>query len=183
MKRGDGRPLQECEFKQYAGLPMTSELAKILWSYNPLTGALIWNGDAHARHAKKGDQAGTINFHGYRVVTFYGKKFKTSRLAFLIMTGEWPPTLAEHENAIRSDDRWENLRNATQSENMCNKSTMSNNKLGIKGVSQSKDGKFHAYICFAGKRKNLGTFATAELAKSAYDCAAQEWHGEFSRAA
>lgn len=162
---------------------MTAGLARILWDYDPILGTLTWKGTAHNRYAKKGDVAGTINVHGYRMVTFYGKKFKTSRLAFLIQTDAWPPDIAEHKNADRADDRWENLRQATQSQNMCNKSTMSNNKLGIKGVCQNKNGTFSAYICMRGKRKNLGTFVTSALAKSAYDDAAKEWHGEFARAA
>lgn len=183
MKRGRGRPLPDCEFKQYSGLPMTADLAKILWDYDSLTGILTWNGCAHSRYAKKGDRAGSIGGHGYRMVTFYGKKYKVSRLAFLMMTGAWPPDLAEHKNTIRSDDRWENLRPANQSQNLGNTRTRSDNKLGVKGVSQGPDGKYYAYICRLGKRKNLGGFATVELAKSAYDTAALEWHGEFARAA
>jgi hypothetical protein len=183
MNRGKGRPLSEGDFKQYQGLTMTADLARLIWDYDPETGVLTWKGCAHTRWAKKGDRAGTINAHGYRVITFYGKKLKASRIAFLIMTGSYPDLIAEHENTNRSDDRWDNLRNANQGQNMCNKSTMSNNKLGIKGVCQTKEGKFHAYICFKGKRKNLGTFDTAEGAKLAYDTAAIEWHGEFARAA
>lgn len=180
-QRGKGAPLTECEFAKYRGEPMTADLARILWDYDTITGVLMWKGDAHRRHAKKGDVAGTIGFHGYRIVTFYGKKFKTSRLAFLIVTGDWPPVVAEHKNGNRADDRWENLRLATQSQNMCNKSTMSNNKLGIKGVSQNRYGKYLAFICFNRKRKSLGSYDTPEEAKSAYDAAAKEWHGEFAR--
>lgn len=182
-QRGKGIPLTACEFSKYRDLPMTADLARILWDYEPLAGTLRWKGNAHYRHARKGDIAGTIDGHGYRIVTFYGKKFKTSRLAFLIMTGAWPPELAEHKNTIRSDDRWINLRPANQGQNLGNARTRSDNKLGVKGVSQGPDGKYYAYICAKGKRKNLGGFCSIELAKSAYDTAAKEWHGEFARSA
>lgn len=182
MRRGKGRPLVPGDFKAYENTPMTQELARRLWTYDPETGDFFWNGSPR-QGVFKGDKTGVVGFHGYRILCFYGKKYKCSRIAFLMMVGRYPVGIAEHKNADRADDRWENLREATQSQNMCNKSTMSNNKLGLKGVSQGPDGKYYAYICLHGKRKNLGGFSSPELAKSAYDTAAKEWHGELARAA
>lgn len=161
---------------------MTAELARKIWSYDPMTGLFHWEGSPRFG-IFKGDEAGVIGFHGYKVLSFYGKKFKASRLAFLFMTGKFPEELAEHKNTIRSDDRWENLRSANQGQNLGNARIRSDNKLGVKGVSQGSDGKYYAYICAKGKRKNLGGFSSIESAKTAYDTAAKEWHGEFARSA
>lgn len=37
------------------------------------------------------------------------------------MTGDWPKDQIDHINRIKSDDRWENLREATQSQNSYNR--------------------------------------------------------------
>ena len=49
-----------------------------------------------------------------------------------------------------------------------------NNKLGMRGVSMTKRGKFVAFIYFKKVRQYLGTFDTAEEAKAAYDEAWEE---------
>lgn len=155
--------------------------AKALWSYDPSTGALVWLVKPHARMAK-GSRAGTVNSHGYWVVTWKGKKYKTSRLAFLLMEGRWPDPEADHKNGDTADDRWVNLREADRSQQLTNTRVRSDNALGIKGVSlDPREGKFYAHICKNGKRKNLGGYSTAAEAKAVRDAAARASHGEFWR--
>jgi hypothetical protein len=101
--------------------------------------------------------------------------FFAHRLAYFYVMGEWPPHFMDHVNGLRSDNRWGNIRQATQQENM------QNMKFGTKailpGVSPSTNGRaFRANITSRGKRLCLGTFATPELAHAAYIQAKRIYH-------
>lgn len=50
-----------------------------------------------------------------------------------------------------------------------NKEVYANNKLGIRGVSLTLNGKYKAQIQFEGKKVAIGTFATQEEASAAYE--------------
>lgn len=161
---------------------ITAEEARELWSYDPLTGELRWR-VARGTKMAAGSLAGTIGNWGYRVLSLHGKKYRASRIIWLIVTGEHPAHEVDHENTNRADDRWDNLRPADRSQQLCNTKVRSDNILGVKGVSPTAWG-YGAFICFRGKRKNLGSnFATIAEAKAAYDAAAREQHGEFARSA
>jgi hypothetical protein len=86
----------------------------------------------------------------------------------------------QHANRNRSDNRWDNLRDATPSENGGNKGVSKNNKLHIKGVSRTPSGKFRADIRLNRKNTYLGRFDTAESAAAAYATAAENYFGEFA---
>jgi HNH endonuclease len=163
---------------------MTAELAHSLWFYEWESGALVWR-DSPRIGKKAGMRAGTIGSHGYWIVTFEGKKYRASRIIWLMVNGRWPLPEIDHQNGNRADDRFNNLREATRTEQLGNTRVRVDNSLGVKGVSPSSHspGKFCAFICRGGKRKNLGTFSTIMAARAAYDAAAVEWHGQFSRSA
>jgi hypothetical protein len=111
--------------------------------------------------------------------TFY----RAARLAWLYMTGEWPPIDVDHENNDPSDDRWKNLRLATELENARNKDVRNDSVTGIKGVQYRKlSGQYVARITVDGIRIYLGSFTTKERAAIAYLNAAIKYHGEFAKA-
>jgi len=111
-----------------------------------------------------------------------GRSYCSGPLAFLWMTGRWPTNEIDHKNRNRSDDRWENLRPATCSQNHGNTIHNRNNNLGIKGVCyEAKRGKFKAYIQIDGRSVNLGRFDTAQQAQATYEVAAIKYFGEFAR--
>jgi hypothetical protein len=88
----------------------------------------------------------------------------------------------DHINGNTLDNRKENLRLATHSQNMFNKRPRVNAASPYKGV-ESSDGTvrpWRARITFGGKRRHLGSFATEEEAALAYDHAARESFGEFA---
>jgi hypothetical protein len=50
-----------------------------------------------------------------------------------MMTGEWPKTQIDHINLDKADNRWCNLREATQSQNFANTRILASNGSGFKG--------------------------------------------------
>ena len=101
-----------------------------------------------------GDVAGYVAPGGYRRIGIDGRYHQASRLAWLFMTGEHPLFEIDHINRIKSDDRFNNLRNTTRSENLKNQSIRSNNTSGVTGVRQiKKTGSWAAYIKSGDTRK------------------------------
>jgi hypothetical protein len=109
--------------------------------------------------------------------------YKSSRLAWFYMTGEWPPLDVDHEENNSSNDKWSNLRLANSLQNAWNKTLRGDNASGFKGVYlQQSSGKYHARIGVRGRKIHLGLFHTKENAAIAYINAAIKYHGEFARA-
>jgi hypothetical protein len=100
---------------------------------------------------------------------------------FILGLGAGDPQ-TDHRNGNGLDNRRENLRRCTNSENNRNKGKQCNNKSGFKGVSwDKKDRRWIARIKTDSVYKYLGGFKTPELASEAYKQAAVEFHGEFAR--
>jgi hypothetical protein len=88
----------------------------------------------------------------------------------------------DHINRDQGDDRFSNLRPATQSQNSAN--TRGWAKSGFKGVTTAPQwaklkNKWMAQIVVHKKRRHLGMFPTPEAAHDAYCEAAKEAFGEF----
>lgn len=157
---------------------LTQEYLKSILRYDPETGLFTWI-VTFSNRCKTGQLAGGLQNHGYWRIRINKKDYQAHRLAWLYMIGEWPKSDIDHINTIKSDNRWCNLREATEIQNAHNRSYQINNKLGVKGVSIHKPtGKFIAYIKLNQRQKNLGLFETLEEAKMAYDKAA-EAQGDF----
>ena len=83
----------------------------------------------------------------------------------------------DHINGDKLDNRRENLRSATQSQNSMN--SRIKNKTGYKGVTKTNQ-KWGAQIKVNGQQIWLGTFNTPEEAHDAYREAAEQYFGEFA---
>ena len=94
-----------------------------------------------------------------------------------------PPGMqTDHINGNGLDNRKENLRSCTRTQNKANVKMNRNNKSGYKGVSREKKRKtWRAHIRIGGKGRALGRFDILEEAARAYDRAAREKFGEFAR--
>lgn len=168
-----------------------AELARKLFTYEPSTGVLRWRADRvvelrnHSQvKAKGGVEAGWSTSDGYRQVRFRGRKRKATSIIWLIVTGKPPKGQVDHVNGMKNDDRWENLRLASASQNRCNVSKYKNNTSGHKGVSWSEQkGKWRATIRIHNKQKHLGFFDDPKVAAQAYAAAVPVYHGEFGRVA
>lgn len=110
---------------------ITREMFESILEYNPANGLFVWK-NTSAYH-KAGDIAGTKNKRtGYICISAFGITFEAHRLAFLFMTGSWPTHDVDHENGVRDDNRWSELRAATRSENLINRVGFS--KSGYKNI-------------------------------------------------
>lgn len=118
--------------------------------------------------------------HWYAVtnVRLAGKKKKVY-MHRMISGAKDPKTEIDHIDGDGLNNTRTNLRQATRSENMRNRSNQRNNTSGWKGVYKG-DKKFRAQIGIHRKSMHLGTFDTPEDAAAAYDRAARELHGVFS---
>lgn len=93
-------------------------LIKEKLEYNPDTGELLWKISGHG--IKKGSVTGSIANTGYVQIMVGGKQLLAHRVAFVLMTGRWP-TEIDHINRVKTDNRWENLREVSKSENLRNR--------------------------------------------------------------
>lgn len=109
--------------------------------------------------------------------------FRVHRVIYCMHYGVMP-TIVDHINHDILDNRIENLRAVTYQQNSFNRRVQTNNKLGVKGVclntSNDKAKKpYAAFIKLDGIRKRIGSFATIEEAKQAYDAAAHGDRGDY----
>jgi hypothetical protein len=128
-----------------------------------------------------GKEAGSNN-HGYVLIRLGVRQLMAHRIIFCMFYG-YMPSHIDHINMDRGDNRPNNLRAATISENNRNRRANKTSTTGFKGVSFNKaTGKFQARIGFEKKYYQLGSFDTPELASIAYRNAAEKYHGKFARA-
>jgi hypothetical protein len=99
------------------------------------------------------------------------------------MTGEWPEDEVDHHDLNKSNNAWDNLREATRSQNSRNTRGHRDSKTGVKGVHLSPSGKYTAAICINRVQIHLGTFDTIEAAAAQYAEAANVAFDDFARAA
>jgi hypothetical protein len=150
-----------------------SELKEVL-DYNPDTGVFSWI-------KQNGNVAGTKANGEYVRIQIKRKQYLAHRLAHLYMTGNFPKNDIDHINHIKDDNRWVNLRDATDSQNHANVKRHKKNTSGYKGVSWNKTNKkWRAKIEYMKKSMHLGYYTTPQEASEAYKKKAIELFGEFS---
>jgi hypothetical protein len=161
---------------------LTRRRLRELLHYDPDSGEFHWR-ERTGYFIAAGRIAGGVNAHsGYRQIWVDGRIYPAHQLAWLYMAGRWCRPMIDHRDGDRANNRWNNLRRATRSENNANRGLQRNNRSGFKGVSL-KSGKWRARIRQNGRLHSLGSFPTPQAAHAAYAAAARKLFGEFARVA
>ncbi len=116
---------------------------------------------------------------GY-VSTFFSKKHKLLHRTIMEITDR--SIKIDHINGNKLDNRKENLRQATTSQNAWNAGVTKKSSSGYRGAYLCKaTNHWRSDLMVNGKRMSLGNYATAEEAAKARDKKALELQGEFAR--
>ena len=127
-----------------------------------------------------GKKAGTINGSGYCQICVKGKIYKTHRLIFLLHHGYLPREI-DHIDGNPLNNKIENLREATHTQNSMNHKLSKTNKSGFKGVSWcKKSNKWRATCRAFGKKHSIGYFKAIEDAVKAVKNFRLLNHGNFA---
>jgi len=130
------------------------QLKKYL-TYNKFTG--LFKRNINSGRCKKGDIAGYKHIKGYIYIGVGGGYYKAHRLAFLYVKGEWSIYGVDHDNSIKDDNRWCNLFDRPQSDNVKNACKRKDNSSGFTGVHWCNTFKvWKVQISLNKKRKYLG---------------------------
>ena len=147
--------------------------------------SLVWINSNHKKNTRIGKIAG--GRHGgrkdqnYFSVRFNGKEIKAHHVVWYLHYNEWPKQI-DHINGNSQDNRIENLRTCTNSQNQCNKKTYKNNLSGIKGLHFIKRLNKWAVVIHKNKKQHwIGTFEDKELAELVSIESRKKYHGEFAR--
>lgn len=150
---------------------ITQAKLKNLFNYDLTTG--IFTRRVTKGRFCEGDRAGHVNARGYVMMMVDYKLYYAHRLAWLYVYGIWPGDL-DHINRNESDNRIDNLREATQSQNNANQRLTAR-----RGVTLTSTG-YLARICVNYTQISLGTYKTLKEAATVYREAHKRYFGEFS---
>ena len=155
---------------------LTQELVKSLFDYK--------EGELRRRYKKNGNRSKPVSNRagvgGYAVVYIKGKHYRKHRIVFLYHNG-YLPEFIDHIDRDKLNNRIENLRPASRSENLRNSSKRSSTTSRFKGVHyESSIKKWRASIYINNKKTQLGCYALEIEAAKAYNKAATENFGEFA---
>lgn len=95
-----------------------------------------------------------------------------------MVTGKDPDDLIDHKNSDGSNNRWKNIRQATNGQNMLN--MYSRKMRRDRGVQLTRDGKWAAWLFKDKEHKYLGRFIRKADAIAVRRKAELEHHGEFA---
>ncbi len=154
---------------------LTHKRLSTLLKYNPQTGIFTW-----IKGRNKGKVAGSFNQLGYRYISIpraEQRNFFEHRLAWLYITGSWPPSEVDHRDRDPSNNKWKNLRSLSHSQNIHN-SISRGGTSKFKGVHWSNSRKkWCVAIWFKNRIIPLGRFVKEVDAAIAYDKKAIELLG------
>ena len=178
------RPVNlNAEEPKRVGAMITQERLKEVLDYGPETGVFVWL-QKRGRRAV-GQIADSPTSYGYTRIHVDGRTYMAHRLAFLYMTGEFPPEEIDHINGVRSDNRWENLRAVSPMINKRNSRMHDRNKTGVVGVCRrSQDGCFAVnFIDNHGKRHQVTRkdFFEAVCIRKSFENRAGTYHANHGR--
>lgn len=139
------------------GLKMEEDMD---YRYDKETGLFWWTRKAQGRQMDF--PAGSVNGEGYVCLLWEGKKVQAHRLAWFLTYGYWPSVL-DHINRKRDDNRIANLREVTHKQNQRNAGAHLDKKSKLpRSIDLSREGNFRVRVRVNGKEKSKQGFHTLE---------------------
>lgn len=165
------------------------------FAYDPDTGVLVWRvrpvnhfvSEVASRKVNtrfSGKPAGSLTASEPGGSPFISavvgrKRYKAHRIIWVLVHGVDPDGLIDHKDGDGLNNRLNNLRDCTHTQNCCNRRGSRPGKL--KGAYFNRNAKLWvAHIKINRKQKNLGYYKTEAEAHAAYCAAAPKYHGEFA---
>lgn len=165
--------------------PMPSvEILRSLFSYDEEAGILYRkpqpNRPKNWNSLWAGKPCGHSTPRGYIQVGIGHKSYLAHRLIWKLVHGE-EPVEVDHIDGDTTNNRLSNLRNASVTGNVRNRSTRVGKDLPLGVFRDRKNGRIYAKFCGNGSNVHLGTFDNAQQAGAAYDAYASKFYGEYAR--
>ena len=129
---------------------------------------------------RKHGKVGWVNPGGYKTTGIGGKVYLNHRLIFLMHHG-WLPDEVDHKDGNTLNNKIENLRAASHSQNQHNRKLNKNNSTGVKGVVWYENrNSFKARCSVNGKSHHIGYFRDLKNAEQAIKLFRAQHHKEFA---
>jgi hypothetical protein len=158
---------------------ITHERLKELLRYDCDTGEFFWLKPTSNR-VKVGQKAKALS-HGYVSIRLDNKTYRGHRLVWLYVYGVMPKNTIDHIDGNTANNKLNNLREATQQQNLFNLKKPITNTSGYKGVHFHKiTNKWRAVVSVNNKPKHLGLYKTPEEASIVYNNWCVENRGDFA---
>lgn len=157
--------------------PTIEELREYL-DYEPETGVLRWK-KRPGRRVFVGDIAGHTMGDGYLMVTLRAVGLMQHRVAFALHNGRWPTPLCDHIDGDKTNNRADNLRECSASENQQNRGVPRNSSTGVKGVRRLAGGYLATVVI--SHRAHTKWFRRLEDAAAHVKQLREQLHGDFAR--
>jgi hypothetical protein len=171
FQKGDAKP-------DIRALPSQEELRR-LFDYDPLTGELRWQRSQGSRLA--GALAGRIRPDGYLIVGISRVYYLSHRLIWKMVLGSDPVAFVDHRDGNKLNNRWDNLRAATNGQNLQNSKLRRDNTSGVKGVHPYRN-RWVATISAGHGQIILGRFISKQDAIAVRAKAEKTLHGQYAKA-
>jgi hypothetical protein len=159
---------------------LTQEYLKELFEYKD--GELYWKKiNPYAHNIKIGSIAGCLEKNSYKRTRIKNKAYLNHRLIFLIFYG-YLPKFIDHIDGNPSNNKIENLREVTHSQNIQNSKKIIRNTSGVKNVNWHKRmNKWVVQLCINGKNKHFGYFDDIKIAELVAQEARNKYYGIYAR--
>lgn len=130
---------------------------------------------------KIGEKAGSLTSAGYFCTTIYKKPYLIHRLIYMMFNGFITDQI-DHIDGNKQNNKIENLRLASNTQNQHNAKMRKDNNSGFKGVYwQKSTNKWAVSVSVNKKRLYFGCFKDIELAELVAIEARDKYHGKFAR--
>lgn len=167
-------------------LPSHTRLKELL-DYDQNSGSLLWKSKVDDGPVNRrwntliaGKTAGSLPKKSeYWWISIDDENHLLHRVIFKWMTGR-DPQLVDHADGNKLNNRWNNLREASENQNRCN-SLNRPGKSGVKGLSQTRQGKWKGTVYLNRKRYTTPSFVQKQDAINALDILRSNIHGIFAK--